>query len=307
MLITVPTPELSALLAARLSADPDVDVRVWGLDSPPPATVIEMVVLPYMGSLAIMDRLRGVEVGLLQSQSIGYDGVAARLGPGNVFANAASVHEASTAELAVALTLAAQRELPRYALAQRAAEWDPRRSGSLADCNVLVVGYGGVGAATAARLLPFETVVTRVASRARTLPDGTSVHGADQLPRLLPDADVVIVTVPLNDATVGLVDDRFLSAMADGALLVNVSRGQVVETDALVDHVSRGRVRAALDVTSPEPLPDDHPLWALPGVIITPHVGGATTAMMPRMAGLVERQVRLMAAGAEPQNVVLRT
>ena len=245
-----------------------------------------------------------MDTALVQSQSIGYDGVAEFLPAGRVFANASGVHETSTAELALALILASQRELPRLIQNQQEGRWDARPTASLADRRVLIVGYGGVGKAIEDRLLPFETTVTRVASTERT-DDRGRIHGIAELHTLLPEHDIVVVGVPLSDSTRHLIDDAFLAAMPDGALLVNVARGPVADTDALVRHTASGRIRAALDVTDPEPLPQDHPLWRTPGVIISPHVGGASSAMRPRMGRLLQRQIELMLAGEPPVNVVL--
>ncbi|WP_394278508.1 NAD(P)-dependent oxidoreductase, partial [Microbacterium sp.] len=217
-----------------------------------------------------------------------------------------TVHETSTAELALALTLAAQRELPRFVRAQKTGDWAPVRAASLADRRVLVLGYGGVGKATAARLAPFEVEVVPVATHTRE-EDGVHVHGVDELPTLLPTVDIVILTLPGGAATRRIVDDAFLSALPDGALVVNVGRGSLVDTDALVAHLQRGRIRAALDVTDPEPLPKDHPLWTLDGVLIAPHVGGATTAMFPRVEKLVRRQIAHLRREEDVENVVLRT
>jgi phosphoglycerate dehydrogenase-like enzyme len=169
---------------------------------------------------------------------------------------------------------------------------------------VLLVGYGGVGKAIEARLLPFETEVTRLASRGRDDERGR-IHGIDSLFEQLPLHDIVVVSVPLSEQTRHLVDNRFLAAMADGALLVNVARGPVADTEALLRETASGRLRAALDVTDPEPLPQDHPLWKVPGVLITPHVGGASSAMLPRVARLIRKQIGLLQAGQEPVNVVL--
>jgi phosphoglycerate dehydrogenase-like enzyme len=170
---------------------------------------------------------------------------------------------------------------------------------------VLVIGYGSVGRAVVQRLLPFEVEVTAVASRAREGDDlVAAVHGGDELPQLLPRHDVVIVIVPLSEATRGLVDATFLAAMPDGALLVNVARGPVVDTDALLAETSSGRLLAALDVTDPEPLPPDHPLWTSPGVLVSPHVGGATSAFRPRAVRLLRGQLRAYAAGEPLRNVV---
>ena len=164
---------------------------------------------------------------------------------------------------------------------------------------MLIVGYGAIGEAIERRLLPFEVEVVRVARSAR---DG--VHGIDELPALLPDADVVVLVVPLTDATRGLVDAGFLARMKDGALLVNVARGAVVVTDDLVAALHSGRITAATDVTEVEPLPSDHPLWRAPGLLISPHVGGASSAMWPRAYRLVRDQLQRYADGAPLVNVM---
>ena len=298
--VSVPDPALRQYLAPH----PDVTVLEWDFEGEAPQRKIDIVVQPYMRGASVLGRLEDVETALVQSQSIGYDGVAEFLPAGRVFANAAGVHETSTAELALAMVLASQRELPRLFANQQEGVWETRPTASLADCRVLMVGYGGVGKAIEQRLLPFETTVTRVASRARADGDGP-VHGIAELPALLPDHDIVVVAVPFSESTRHLIDDAFLSAMPDGALLVNVARGPVADTDALVRHTAAGRIRAALDVTDPEPLPGDHPLWTTSGVIITPHVGGASAAMRPRMGRLLQRQIELMLAGEPPANVVL--
>lgn len=319
LIVTVPTQEL----ADGIGELPDgVEVLIWPMDAAAPRDRIDIVVPPYMKLGPALGKLAGVEVRLVQGQSIGYDEVDPLLPPGLVFANAASVHEASTAELAVALTLAAQRRIPAFVRAQTAGRWAPEFAESLADRRVLLLGYGGVGKAVAARLAPFEVELTAVASRARVeqrMPghgvDGAHgvgqvdavdrVHGANELSELLPRAEIVIVSLPGGEATRHLVDDAFLSALPDGALVVNVGRGSIVDTEALVEHVRRGRIRTALDVTDPEPLPETHPLWSLPGALIVPHVGGASTAMRPRIARLVRRQIERMLAGEPPLNVVI--
>jgi phosphoglycerate dehydrogenase-like enzyme len=300
--ITVSVP--NAELRQYLKPHADVTVLEWDLAGVPPQQRIDIVVPPYMGGPQVLRNLEAVETALVQSQSIGYDGVAEVLPSGRVFANAAGVHETSTAEMVLAMVLASQRELPRLLQNQQAGRWETKPTASLADRRVLIVGYGGVGKAIEQRLLPFETSVTRVASKQRTDQSGV-IHGIAELPELLPEHDIVIVGVPLSDTTKHLIDDAFLSAMPDGALLVNVARGPVADTDALVRHTGSGRIRAALDVTDPEPLPADHPLWTTPGVIISPHVGGASSAMLPRMGRLVQRQIDLMLAGESPANVVL--
>lgn len=294
-------------LRQALGEVPDgVDLIEWDMTGPAPAAAIDIVVQPYMGATNRLVQLDGVTTRLVQSQSIGFDGVGAVLPAGHVFANAASVHETSTAELTLALILASQRGIPDFVRAADEGRWAPARHESLADRTVLLLGYGGVGQAIEARLLPFETNVVRVARTART-DVGGPIHGFDELPELLPQADIVVVGVPLTESTRHLVDDAFLALMPDGALLVNIARGAVADTDALLTHATSGRLRLALDVTDPEPLPTGHPLFALPNVLISPHVGGASTAMMPRMARLLRRQIDLMLAGEPPANVVVRS
>lgn len=302
MIITVPDTELRDALGDI----PGVDVVVWPMDAAAPHADLDIVVPPYMQQSDALPRLAGVKVGLVQGQSIGYEGVAEMLPAGTSYANAAGVHETSTAELAVALALASQRQLPTFIRAQADGQWTSLFGPSLADRRVMLLGYGGVGKAIAARLAPFEVEIVPVASRARD-EDGVHIHSASELPELLPQSDVVIISLPGGAATAHIVDDVFLSALPDDALLVNVGRGSLVDTDALVDHLQRGRLRAALDVTDPEPLPPQHPLWRLDNVIITPHVGGVTTAMKPRIVHLIRTQIDLMRAGDAPLNVVVRT
>ncbi|MET3511705.1 2-hydroxyacid dehydrogenase [Plantibacter flavus] len=283
-----------------------VEFVEWDLRTEPPVEHIDLVVPVYLGSNKPLANVGAVTPKLVQVQSIGYDGLADLLPEGITLANAATVHEASTAELTVGLILASQRGIPDFVRAERTGEWLQSQRPSLADRRVLLIGYGGVGAAIEERLLPFEVEVTRVASSAREDERGP-IHGIDELPELLPHAEIVIVVVPLTDSTRGLIGDDFLAALPDDALVVNVARGPVADTDALVEHATSGRIRLALDVTDPEPLPADHPLWSLPNVLVSPHIGGATSAMLPRMARLLRRQIEHLLADEEPENIVLRT
>src|SRR5690606_9869308 len=202
LLVTVPTDRVAAGVGALPA---DVDLRVWDMKTPPPAERIDIVVPPYMGSTGSLDALEGLSIGLVQSQSIGYDGVTDILPSGIPFANAASVHEPSTAELAVGMMIAAQRQLPRFVRAQDRGEWAPVFADSLADRRVLLVGFGGVGKAIARRLEPFEVTMTAVARSARTEQvDGLGemdVRGIDELPALLADAEIVVLSLPGTDET----------------------------------------------------------------------------------------------------------
>ena len=276
------------------------------MTGPAPLDTIDIVVAPYMVAVKALAQLENVKTRLVQGQSLGYDGIEQVLRPGMVYANAAGVHEASTSELALALILASQRGIPDFVRAASEGKWAPAPHPSLAARTVLLVGYGGVGRAIETRLLPFETTVVRVARTARSDERGV-IHGVESLPTLLAQADIVVVVVPLTEATRHLIDDSFLSHMRDDSLLVNIARGLVADTDALLSHARTGRLRLALDVPDPEPLPDGHPFFALPNVLISPHVGGVTTAMLPRMARLLGEQIDRMLRGDDPVNVVLRS
>jgi phosphoglycerate dehydrogenase-like enzyme len=290
-----------------------VEYVEWDLASPAPRTDIQVVVPTYLGDRAPLARLAELpDLRLVQTLTAGYEDVLPYLPPGVALANAAGVHDASTAELAVGLAIAALRGFPAHLRSQFAGEWRPDFGTSLADRKVLLVGFGGVGQAVARRLAGFEVEVTAVASRAREVDPGvsggsgiTAVHGVAELAALVPRHDVVILTVPLTTATAGLVDADFLAAMPDGALLVNVARGGVVVTDALVAELASGRLRAALDVVDPEPLPTGHPLWSQDGLLLTPHVGGASSAFQPRALAMLRDLADRLSAGRPPERIVV--
>ncbi len=282
-----------------------VEPVLWDLTGPRPDRPVEVVVAPYLRPPSELAAVSGMpSVRLVQLLTAGYDGALAAVPADVAVANAAGVHDASTSELALALVLASLRGIPDAVRDAARGHW-PRLAmrTSLADRRVLVVGYGSVGRAIAARLAPFEVSLTAVASRARA-GDGlvATVHGVDELAGLLPHHDVVVVAVPLTDATRGLVDETFLAALPDAALVVNMARGAVADTDAIVRHA--GRLAFGLDVTDPEPLPPGHPLWAAPDVLITPHVGGASTAFRPRAVALLREQLRRVARGEPALHVV---
>ncbi|HEY5137472.1 MAG TPA: 2-hydroxyacid dehydrogenase [Candidatus Nanopelagicales bacterium] len=287
-----------------------LDVAVYDGATDPAADVLARVtfyVPPYMSSSHTLELMRRMpRLRVVQTLTAGVDSVWAHLPDGVTLCNAAGVHDASTSELAVGLILASLRGIDEFVRAQATGEWRYARHESLADKRVLVVGAGNVATAIVRRLEPFEVEITRVGRTRRTLAHGTVVHGVDELPALLPDADVVVLVVPQTPETTGMVDVAFLAQMPPGSLLVNVARGAVVVTDDLVDAVRRGHVRAALDVTDPEPLPADHPLWTLPGVLISPHVGGFTTAFLPRAHRLVAHQLRLWRLGDGLENMMER-
>mgnify|MGYP006276173755 CR=1 FL=1 len=254
----------------------------------------------YMGppsDLALTAEMPQLKV--LQLLTAGFEAALPHVRPGVTLCNAAGVHDASTAELAVGLIIASLRHIDDFARAMPQGEWRYARHLALADRRVVIVGAGGVGRAIARRLEPFETDVVLVGRTARP-----GVHGHDELDVLLPTADVVVLAVPLDDQTRGMVDAAFLGRLADGALLVNMARGPVVRTDDLLSEVASGRLIAAMDVTDPEPLPPEHPLWRTPGVLISPHVGGNTSAFLPRARRLVAAQLAAWQEGAPLRNVI---
>ncbi len=292
-------------LAEQIGEVDGAQIVVWdGTEASAPDRLdeVELWVPPYATSadaVNAIDRLPRVRV--VQLQSAGFDGVPELLPEGVLLCNAQGVHDDPTAEHAVGLILASLRGIPEAV--RQHGHWSrmPGRR-SLADSRVLILGYGSIGRAVAERLLPMKAQVSAVASSARDDALVGRVHGIEELPDLLGDQHVVVVLVPLNDATHHLVDADFLRRLADGALVVNISRGGVVDQDAVI--AEAGRLAFALDVTDPEPLPDGDPLWTAPGVLITPHLGGGTTAMLPRMAELVRAQIERLAAGDRPLHVV---
>ena len=266
---------------------------------------VEFWVPPFLAgpdAAALLAKLGGLRV--IQLLSAGADVWIGRAPSQVTLCDGRGVHDSPMAEWVVGAAIAMMREFPAFARAQERGEWSyagltPTRE--LTGSRVLIVGAGSIGAAIERHLAPFDVTITRVARTAR--PD-QGVHGVEELPRLLPDADVVVLIVPLTEQTRGMVDGAFLAAMPDGAVLINGARGPVVDTAALLTEVASGRISAALDVTDPEPLPPDHPLWRLPNVFITPHVGGSVRGMLPRGYALAGDQLRRYAAGEDLINQV---
>ncbi|QBJ93255.1 dihydrofolate reductase [Streptomyces seoulensis] len=277
-----------------------VDVHMWDGTTPgtePADGVLAGVglwVMPYavpdaVGLLPKLPNLRAV-----QSLSAGVEKLAPLMPAGVTLHNGRGLHDASTAEHALGLILAAQRDLPQWTADQAAGRWEPHFTRSLADARVTIVGYGSIGAALERRLIACEADVVRVARRAR--PEA-GVHAVADLPALLPETDIVVLVLPENPHTVGMFGAKELAALPDGALVVNVGRGRTLDTGALLAETRSGRLRAALDVTDPEPLPAEHPLRHAPGVLLTPHVAGGSASFRPRAERLIVEQVRRFAAG----------
>jgi phosphoglycerate dehydrogenase-like enzyme len=293
----------------RLGGIPDgIDVDVYRADGdswPDSIADVEFYVLPYLKGEEVLDRVAEMKrLKVIQTLTAGVENFLPYVPEGVVLCNAAGVHDTSTAELAVALALASGRHLDHYARNQSSGIWESFRLGtSLADQRVLIIGYGHIGAASEHRLAGFEVAsVTRVARRPRTEP--VPVHAIDDLPELLPDADVAFLVAPHTPQTEGMISRSELASLPDGAVLVNVARGKLVDTEALLAETSTGRIRAALDVTDPEPLPPEHPLWRTPGVLISPHVGGPSSAFFPRADRLIAAQLGRFAAGKELENII---
>jgi phosphoglycerate dehydrogenase-like enzyme len=300
-------------IAAGMTGLPDTEVEVVALgrdvgqtghigDAPIPASAadVEFYVpsfFPSPASIAAMGQMPRLRV--VQTLTAGVDWIRPNVPPGVALCNARGAHDAATAEWVVAAMLGALRGFPGFAVEQAAGRWAYQATDQLATKTVLIVGYGSIGAAVERRLAGFEVTVTRVARRARA-----GVAALAELTSLLPRADVVVLLVPFTPQTAGMVDGGFLAAMKDGALLVNAARGAVVDTAALVAEVSSGRLRAALDVTDPEPLPPGHELWSQPGVFITPHVAASTSVSRQRVAGLVRDQAVAYARGEPLRNVI---
>jgi phosphoglycerate dehydrogenase-like enzyme len=300
--VWLPEPDSVALMGG-LPDGMAADVWTGGEQLPGSAGQVEVVVLPFgvphsrMPVLATLPRLR-----VIQLMSAGAERVIPYVPAGVTLCNARGAHDSAVAEWIMAVILAEVRQLPRFIAAQQAGTWDYAVSQPLAGRQVLIVGYGSIGAVVEKLLTPFGVTVTRVARRAR--PGNPGVSGLDDLPALLPAADIVILLVPVTPATTGLVDAKFLARMHDDALLVNAARGSIVDTGALLAELRSGRLRAALDVTDPEPLPAGRPLWSAPGLLLTPHVAGATTDATRRAMAIVRDQLARYVTGQPLLNVV---
>ncbi|MFJ3384337.1 MULTISPECIES: 2-hydroxyacid dehydrogenase [unclassified Curtobacterium] len=302
-IVTLPFAEL----VDRFGPVPDgVELDVWDLEAPyPRADEVAVTLLPFY----FQGRHRWQYVHdlpnlqLLQLPSAGYEHAVPHV-PGHAqLANGRGIHDDETAELAVGLALTSLRELGQFQFDRANGVWDVRQTRSLADRRVTVVGYGAIGSAIATRFEAFKTVVTVVARTAREQ-DGRHVHAFSELPELARTTDVLVLITPLTDETERLVDGDLLAALPDGALVVNVARGKVVDTDALVAELTSGRLSAGLDVTDPEPLPEGHPLWTTPNTVLTPHVGGNTDLSVPRSVELMRRQVAALAEGRTFENLI---
>ncbi|MFC0433043.1 2-hydroxyacid dehydrogenase [Kutzneria buriramensis] len=298
--ITVLVPDEHALEA--LSAIEGVHPVRYDVDGelPVEAAEAEVLIPPFLAgkrAVPLVEKLPKLR--LVQLLSAGAEVWLGRLPAGVALSTCRGAHGGSTAEWVVAVLLSFYRHLPFFLDAQRAGRWDFQVTDTLQDKRVLIVGAGDLGVQLARRLEPFDVTTTLVGRTAR---DG--VRGEDELPGLLGSHDAVVLVVPLTSDTSGMVDAEFLSRMADGAILVNAARGPVVDTDALVAELRTGRLRAALDVTDPEPLPADHPLWSVDGLLLTPHVAGSCTGREKRAYGVAAAEVARFVRGEEPRNLV---
>ncbi len=278
-------------------------VTVWDGSGEPADDIrdVTFYAVPYAEPEARKLITQMPELSVVQLLTAGYETVLPLLRPGITLCNGRGLHDASTAEHALGLILAAQRDLPVWFANQQQSHWDAHFTRSLTDSRVVIIGYGSIGRALERRLVAAEATVVRVASKAR--PD-ERVHGSDELPALLPDADIVVLILPGHEQTYQLLNAELLAALPDRALVVNVGRGSTLDTGALSAETGKGRLRAALDVTDPEPLPADHPLWTHPGVIITPHVAGGSASFYPRARRMIAEQLHRFATGQELRNVV---
>jgi phosphoglycerate dehydrogenase-like enzyme len=290
------SPEAFGGLPAGLEAD------VWkgGEDLPASADEVEFIVVPFGVAPDVIKKIAGLpRLRVIQILSAGAEHVLPLIPSHITLCNARGAHDVGTAEWVVGAIVAYTRNFPRFITAQEAGHWNSAVSDTVAGKRVLIVGYGSIGAAVERRLAGWEVEVDRVARHAR---DG--VHPIEELPDLLKQADIVVILLPVTDETRQLVNKDFLGAMKDGALLVNAARGVIVDTGALLEALSSGRIGAALDVTDPEPLPDGHPLWSAPGLLLTPHVGGAVRTSGERAYRVVRAQLDRLAAGEPLANVI---
>jgi phosphoglycerate dehydrogenase-like enzyme len=288
--------------------DHDVEIDVW---IPDPYPTRALRVWPHLGG-----------VRLVLSMMAGTEWIPATVGPHVTICNAHGAHNIPTAEWTISAILAMLKHFPLFLDIQRSGNWRRRKEATaeyealsgdkrllhppvmqeeLTSKSVLIVGYGTIGKEIERMLAPFQVDLTRVARSARTEP---LVHPVSELDRLLPNADVVVLILPLTEESRGLIGATQFNSMPQGALLINAARGPVVQTDALVDALNSGRIRAAIDVTDPEPLPEGHPLWRCPNLLITPHIGGSSPEFGPRSLRVAADELRRYMNGEPLHNVV---
>jgi phosphoglycerate dehydrogenase-like enzyme len=309
-------------VANELLADFPADAEIVRL----PRTLVDPIdvdfwILPFYrkDAAALFEQLRGVKVA--QSLMAGVDWILPWLPAEVTLCDGRGIHDISASEWVMAAILGAMKRFPLYRDLQAKQQWKGfatvvdgflTESGvargqytilaeDLSGKTVLIVGYGSIGAAIESRLTPFGVNVLRIA---RIPKDRPQVSAVSELHALLPKADIVVAIVPLTEATRGLIGAPEMALMKHGALLVNAARGPVVDTDALVDALEQGRIRAVVDVTDPEPLPAGHPLWSAPNCMITPHIGGSTPEFIYRAFHFGAQQVRRFAAGQPLENTV---
>jgi phosphoglycerate dehydrogenase-like enzyme len=256
--------------------------------------------IPPFGQEALVRKvLAEVEVKVVQTLSAGVDWVLPMVPEGVVLCDGSGIHDVPVAEWVAMALLALLKDLPGFLEAQREGRWAPKRLQDLEGKAILLLGYGAIGRAVAERLRPFGVELLPVARHARP-----GVYTPQDLPHLLPQADAVVLLLPLTPETRGIVDRDFLARMKPGALLVNAGRGALVDTGALLEALEAGKVRAFLDVTEPEPLPEGHPLWRAKGTVITPHVAGFSEGFHRRAARFLAEQVGRYLRGEPLLNVV---
>lgn len=306
VLLTVLVPGADVEPAAAAVSEAGLQQRVrllaYELDQPFDAAAAEAEVLipPFLAGVQLLSRLAQLpRLRLVQLLTVGADPWLGRLPDGVLLSSCRGAHSDATAEWVLMAMLASYRALPGFLADGRSGQWRRQFTDGLFGKRVLVIGAGDVGRRLRQRLLACEATVTMVGRRGA---DG--VHPVDELAALLPEHDAVVLVIPLTAQTRGLVDDAFLAAMPDGALLVNAARGEVVRTEALLAEVRSGRLLAALDVTDPEPLPADHPLWTTPGILITPHVAGSVHGAAPRAYRVAVAQLAAFLDGRMPDNLV---
>jgi phosphoglycerate dehydrogenase-like enzyme len=298
---------LKVLVPGDLSLDvsdtpPNIEAVLYQPGEPWPAGHLDasVVVVGYDKAPAVGARFAELpHLRLVQTLNAGYEQWLPLVPPGVMLSNGRGAHGGSSAEWVVAALLAIYRDLGLFAKQQADGQWRRKDTETLIGKRVVVLGAGDLAVNLAARLGPFETDVVLVGRKARP-----GVHALDEVEGLLANADVVVAMLPHSEATHHIVDAGFLARLPAGAIVVNVGRGGLVDTDALLAELTSGRLRAALDVTDPEPLPPGHPLWSTPGLLLTPHVAGSTEGAWQRAFAVALRQLEVYASGANPPNLV---
>jgi phosphoglycerate dehydrogenase-like enzyme len=273
--------------------------------SPDAGRVEFLIVSWFRDPLLFSDQLKQLtSLKVMQTYAAGVDRLIKFVPPGVILCNGKGLHDTAVSEWIVGAILAAFNKFSEFYALQDQGKWQPVDTDTLEGRTVTIFGYGAIGKAVEKRLSGFEVTVLRVARTERTEADGKLVHSFNDLANVLPITDVLVNILPLTAETGKIINADILSQLPENAIVINAGRGGTVDTDALIKELSSGRLRAVLDTTDPEPIPDGHKLWTTPNVFLTQHSSGNSSDYLDKVYPFIHEQIRRYMAGEPLLNIV---